>query len=291
VVRTFAAIATVTALLAACSSQEPAVPLESYEYVALGDSYTAAPFVPTPDGNDGCLRSTGNYPHLLAREEPRIDLTDVSCGGATTVHMTEPHTPLAASRPLPPQLDSVTQATDLVTLGIGGNDAGVFAQLLRCSAVAKDDVEGSPCKDSQRTPGGDRLLAAAPTVTANIVKVIDEIRQRAPGARVVVIGYPRLLPATGACPERVPLASGDVAYVARVNRSINAAVMAAADEAGVEAVDVFAASEGHDVCSDVPWVNSWTDPLPGAAPAHPFAIEQEAVAAMLLELLRDEAPA
>ena len=35
-------------------------------YVALGDSYTAAPLVPDTDTTNGCLRSTNNYPALVA---------------------------------------------------------------------------------------------------------------------------------------------------------------------------------------------------------------------------------
>ena len=37
-----------------------------FTYVALGDSYTAAPFVPLTDVASGCYRSSNNYPRLLA---------------------------------------------------------------------------------------------------------------------------------------------------------------------------------------------------------------------------------
>ena len=40
-------------------------------YVALGDSYTAAPLVPSTDTSNGCLRSSGNYPSLVAAAMPR----------------------------------------------------------------------------------------------------------------------------------------------------------------------------------------------------------------------------
>ena len=51
-------------------------------YVALGDSFTAGPLVPTTDLADGCLRSDGNYPSLLATSLD-LDLTDVSCSAAS----------------------------------------------------------------------------------------------------------------------------------------------------------------------------------------------------------------
>src|ERR1051326_4231915 len=59
-------------------------------YVALGDSYTAGPFIPVQqDDPVGCLRSDHNYPHLVAAILG-FRLRDVSCSGATTQDMTSP---------------------------------------------------------------------------------------------------------------------------------------------------------------------------------------------------------
>ncbi len=53
-------------------------------YVALGDSYTAAPYVYLTDVANGCLRSSGNYPALLAERLDVAKHVDVSCSGATS---------------------------------------------------------------------------------------------------------------------------------------------------------------------------------------------------------------
>ncbi len=46
-------------------------------------------------------------------------------------------------------------------------------------------------------------------------------------------------------------------------------------------VDVWSASQGHDVCSADPWINGqFTDPI-RAAGFHPFANEQLAVAGLI----------
>ena len=45
-------------------------------YVALGDSYAAAPGVPETSLAGGCARSDHNYPHLLAAARPELALTD-----------------------------------------------------------------------------------------------------------------------------------------------------------------------------------------------------------------------
>src|SRR4051794_36739602 len=78
-----------TVVLGACSGSSthakggPGHALRIATYVALGDSYTAAPFVPTTDLARGCLRSDHNYPALLARSLG-AKLRDASCSGATT---------------------------------------------------------------------------------------------------------------------------------------------------------------------------------------------------------------
>ena len=67
---------------ATATSPEPPGGLDdagSQRYVALGDSFTSGPLVPTTDLADGCLRSDGNYPSLLATSLD-LDLYDASDG-------------------------------------------------------------------------------------------------------------------------------------------------------------------------------------------------------------------
>lgn len=63
------------------------------------------------------------------------------------------------------------------------------------------------------------------------------------------------------------------------------AVSDAATEADVEYVDVWTPSEGHDICSDDPWVNDVTDGPEGAYNLHPFPAHQAAVADLILDIL------
>ena len=78
------ALAVLVGLLVAPAAQ--ATPWhQPVRYVALGDSYSAASGVLPPDlsAPRQCLRSTRNYPHVIAA---RIGarLTDVTCGGVDT---------------------------------------------------------------------------------------------------------------------------------------------------------------------------------------------------------------
>ena len=90
------------------------------QYVSLGDSYAAGPLIPLQIPPFGCLKSNNNYSHLTARQLG-LRLTDPSCSGAETEDMTNPQG-VDPDGPNPPQFNSLTTKTDVVTIQIGGND-------------------------------------------------------------------------------------------------------------------------------------------------------------------------
>lgn len=283
-------MATGVLALAGCSGDSSgAPPVDTDEpqfptYVALGDSYTAAPGVPNTDLTTGCARSDGNYPHLLAAELG-ADLTDVSCSGASTLSLIGAQQAFGAV--LPAQFEALTPETSLVTLGIGGNDESLFATLVgTCTQLAQQDPQGAPCQARfTRADGDDKLLADVATIGDRVTAAVEGVLDRAPDAEVVLVGYPQPVPESGTCPE-LPLAAGDYAYVREVTSALNDALEEAADEAGATYVDVEAASEGHDVCAgEEAWVNGTQTDLSQAIAFHPFAVEQEAVAQLVAEAL------
>lgn len=259
---------------------------DPFVYVALGDSYTAAHGVPGTNWLDGCLRSDRNYPNLVAEALPAATLVDVSCSGAATQHMLKERSYGTIHHP--PQFDALSEDTDLVTVSIGYNDFRLFTTLFgRCAEMAKRDPEGSPCRDRLIRPNGyDFLSKRVAIIGKRVAKVVRGIRERAPEARILVVSYPHLLPETGYCRNRVPLARGDYPYVRGINDAMSDAQRRAAGAVdGAEYVDVTAASVGHDACSDDPWV-AGIDPVETRAAAyHPFAVEQRAVADLILSRL------
>lgn len=243
-------------------------------YVALGDSYTSAPGITGPTTDRRCLRAARNYPHLLAQSLRVGTLVDVSCGGADTTDVRGRQYPET-----PPQLDAVTAGTDLVTIGLGGNDFDLFGSLLAgCLRQDAATVAGSPCTDRLSASSSRRL----PQIRERLRAVVRAVRAKAPRARIVLVGYPQLLPASGTC-AAAPFPAGDYAFARALNRGFTRAVAAAARAERVTYVDVWRASAGHDICSADPWVNGLTGP--GAAPFHPFAVEQEAVARLVTTAL------
>ena len=252
-------------------------------YVALGDSFTAAPLVPDTSLADGCFRSSGNYPSLVA-DELDARLRDVSCSGASTAD-------LAGRQQLgfgtsegtaAPQLDALRRGTDLVTLGIGGNDEQLFQTLVQqCTALA--DQPGSPCTDALASTVVDPNEVFA-TVDRRVTRALRAIQRRSPEAVVVLVGYPRLVDAAGDCPA-MPLADGDVPLVVELERRLNRTLARAARRTAAEYVDMRPVSRGHEICSADPWVNGRVTDQQRAAAYHPFAEGQHAVADELLALL------
>ena len=85
--------------------------------------------------------------------------------------------------------------------------------------------------------------------------MLAQVQERAPRATIVVVTYPQVFPDRGTCKLASTYAVGDLAYNNRLAKALSDALVAAAQEAGVRWVDVYEASQGHDVCSATPWVN------------------------------------
>ncbi|MGH3409297.1 MAG: GDSL-type esterase/lipase family protein, partial [Streptosporangiaceae bacterium] len=108
-----------------------------------------------------------------------------------------------------------------------------------------------------------------------------------PRARVLLLGYPDLLPVRGGgCWPEVPLARGDVAYLRGEEMRMNAMLAAQAARAGDTYVNTFAASAGHDACqpAGVKWVEGLV-PSSVALPFHPNAAGERAMSREVLAAL------
>lgn len=297
-----AAVALATALvLTGCTSTSPGpstadpapptttAPPSYDEYVAMGDSFTAAPYVPSTDLADGCLRSNGNYPSLVAERLGVAELTDVSCSAAEIRDLRRPQRTFRDNR-VPAQLDALTRQTDLVTLSIGGNDFNLFGNLLQvCTGLRSTDPEGAPCAERLTRDGIDPD-AQVGEIGRRLRDALRDVRRRSPDARVLLIGYPRIAPADGTCPRLLPLAEGDYVTAERIAESLRLAMRRAARSTDAEFVDMYAASRGHDVCSEDPWVNGRFTDQTAALAFHPFADGMRAVARRVVDRLSHPVP-
>lgn len=256
---------------AAAARQAAGLP-EAIDYVALGDSYTAAPLVPDQRTDPfGCFRSWNNYPAYLAGWFQVSTYTDVSCSGADVADFFSPQPMPYNTGDAPPQLDAVTADTDLVTIGIGGNDFSLFGSMVStCQQVAAQDPDGKPCKRAFTRHGVDTKARDARRIEARVARAVAAVRERAPQAQVWVVGYPRLLPSSGTCAD-VPFATGDYAWATKIERLLNRSLREGAAAAGGTYVGLWSATLGHDACAgDLAWINGATTQFGVAAAFHPF---------------------
>ncbi|MFD4002413.1 SGNH/GDSL hydrolase family protein [Streptomyces rubiginosohelvolus] len=266
------AVASATVLLAGTAATASAAPAPvrtdsgaPVRYVALGDSFSSGPGIPDQT-DEACGRSSRNYPTLVAASLGAASFTDVTCAGADTRHMT---TPQGAANP---QFDALRPDTTLVTLGIGGNDLDLAGVLTRCVLLGKLAPLGAPCKRSYTLLGTDEIGSRIAATATRVAAVLDEIHGRSPRARVLVVGYPAIVPDDGtACRATVPLAEGDFAWFRDKQKQLNSMLAREAGNGRDTYVDAYAPSVGHDACK--PQGVRWIEPEQTAEAAgfHPNA--------------------
>ncbi|MBY8880165.1 SGNH/GDSL hydrolase family protein [Actinacidiphila acidipaludis] len=282
-VRGLAAIAAAAGTAALGLTAPPAHAASPVPYVALGDSYSAGSgILPLdPDASPLCARSTADYPHVIAARTG-AQLTDVTCGGAETKDFTGSQYPGVG-----PQIDALSGSTKLVTMTIGGNDNNTFIDaILACgSAGAATLGLGHPCASLYGSSFDDTIDSS--TYPA-LVGALAAVRAKAPNARVAILGYPWILPATAdpSCFAKMPIASGDVPYLRDLQTHLNSAVRRAAAATGATYVDLSAASEGHDACQAVG--TRWIEPVlfgTNFVPVHPNAMGESQMAGRAIAAL------
>jgi hypothetical protein len=137
-----------------------------------------------------------------------------------------------------------------------------------------------------RTASGDLNITALATERKELTATVAEIHRRSPDARLVLIGYPQIFPTSGSCPERLPVATADLPYADEVLQALNRMIEEVAEADGADYVDVYAATEGHNICAADPWIQGKDTEVGVALFYHPRAAEQKAVADLLMNLLR-----
>jgi lysophospholipase L1-like esterase len=270
-VRVVLAVVAVAAVFAGAAEAAP-------RYTALGDSYAAGPLIPNPLAPLGCLKSSNNYGRIAQRTLAFAEYRDATCSGARTDHMTA--TQNVSPGPNPPQLDSLSADTRLVTLSIGGNDIGFSDLALDCVSALPF---GSPCRD-RYTRGGDQISARIAATAPKVAAVLEGIHARSPLAKVLVVNYSAIFPHSGnGCWPRMPVTPADVRWLREKQVQLNAMLATQATANAATIVDVYGASVGRDACagSGTRWVEPYV-PGNAAAPLHPNLRGMQAMAAMVV---------
>lgn len=277
------ALALAGALVVGCSTAEdrdeaagaPGLPEGEIHYVAMGDSFTSGPFLDEPRSDPaGCARSTQNYPAFLADWLEVESYTDASCAGATTDNLANPQGILDGSR-VRPQLDALSDDTNLVTLGVGANDFVVYGRMIQC----RDGSTPCPVED---------LRTSAENVEARITVAVEQVRSRAPRAAIHVVGYPQILPPEAGC-ETVTTAPEVLVQLDGVADALNTSLREGAEAAGASYVDLASPSQGHDVCAvEERWIVDQQGQEGEGAHFHPNLDGMRAAASAVYEAITGE---
>jgi lysophospholipase L1-like esterase len=218
-------------------------------YVALGDSYSSGVGAGSYLDSSSCKRSANAYPYLYAGSTGAT-LSFQACSGAKT------------SDVLANQVGALTSSTNLVSITIGGNDAGFSSVMEDC--ILEGD---SGCK-SAVTNATNYVNTTLPGLLDNVYRTI---KSKAPSAHVVVLGYPHFYQIGGSCV--VGLSDTSRGYINGGADALDSVISKEAANAGFTFADVRPAFTGHEICSSDSWLHSVTYPVDESY--HPTAAGQQ----------------
>lgn len=240
--------------------------------VSLGDSFSsgegAGNYSPVTDNNgdddrmrNACHRSENAWSRLArlpgsgtpigARadsNDPTLDYHGISCSGAETKHLFG--TEKDSKQYEAPQLQQgyLDGNTTLVTLSVGGNDVGFSPVLTSC---VKAFIVNVTCYSERAT-----VYDALEKLKGPLDKTIAAIRNRAPNAKILVMGYPSLF---GDGVQCMPINPQDLGWLKQMNADLNATIRDRVGAAGDGKI-VFAnptdAFEGRTICGRDPAINN-----------------------------------
>ncbi|WP_030560163.1 SGNH/GDSL hydrolase family protein [Streptomyces aureocirculatus] len=203
-------------------------------YVALGDSYSSGVGAGSYDSGSGsCKRSTRAYPALWAAQNGPASFSFTACSGARTGDV------------LSGQLGPLNSGTGLVSISVGGNDAG-FADVMTTCVLQSE----SACVN--RVNQAKAYVDS--TLPGQLDRVYSAIESRAPSARVVVLGYPRFYKLGGSC--LAGLTEGERRAINGAADHLNTATAKRAADHGFTFGDVTSTFSGHEICSGDAWLHS-----------------------------------
>jgi lysophospholipase L1-like esterase len=226
------AIALTTGLGAAIvGTGTPAKAASTVNYVALGDSYSAGDGAGSNSGS--CDQSPNAYPALWAAANSPASFTFAACSGATTTDVIDS------------QLSSLSSATTLVSVTIGGNDVGFSSVMETCVLDSTSSCESAVSTAEQY---------ANNTLPGLLDTMLSDIHADAPNAKVVVLDYPDFYDlSVTIC---IGLSSADHQALDNGANDLDGVVATAAADNGDTFADVRSQFSGHELCDGAGWLNS-----------------------------------
>ncbi|MFI9383188.1 SGNH/GDSL hydrolase family protein [Kutzneria sp. NPDC052558] len=201
------------------------------EYVALGDSYAAG--VGTAGSTGQCGQSREAYPFLYAAKTGLANAHVRACSGASTADV------------VADQLGDLNPGTSLVSITVGGTDAG-FSDVMTACVLGGDAACVDRVRQAEDVVNGP--------LGGNLATVFAAVKAKAPNAQLVVLGYPHVVEADGPC----SLSTAKRQALNEGSDQLAAVTRDQAARAGARFVDARPAFAGHGYCSVDAWINGVT---------------------------------
>lgn len=291
---------------------DPVTAATKGNYVALGDSYASGegsnnaggnyftsankPYLNDPRGNsdqDHCHRSANAYAQGLGKQFTfQQGTSSAACSGATVDDLyrgrynEKPQIGKAGN----PRLN---QHTSAVTISVGGNDVGFADVLTACMLdphLQKITSFGNP-----KEPESDRCTQQEPAIQRKMTdlfrprpeyhglskyqKVLSDIHDQAPNARIMVVGYPHVFPDP---PKKSYdlIDKDDQKFLNDQDRRLDNTIAQQVQQmdqrvyggrqamGSFEYVDNWNGLEDHEITAKHPWINGLELCLGGINPRH-----------------------
>ncbi len=248
-----AVAASAVGLVTAVAPSSAADAASAVRYVALGDSYSSGVGAGNYISSSGnCERSYDAYPEQWAAAHSPASFVSVACSGATTADVRGS------------QVSALSASTTLVSITIGGNDAG-FANVME-TCVLESTSSCLSAVSAGETFVADRLPGGLDTT-------LQTIRADAPAAKIVVLGYPDLydLSGSGFC---IGLSTSDRTALNQGADDLDSALARAAAANHDTFADVRGQFGRHGICGSNSWLHS-VDIFAISSSYHPTAAGQD----------------
>lgn len=260
-----------------------ATPAHQLKILSLGDSFTsgegetdASFYTPEPIISAApCHVSSRAYPTLIGVRlgVPSADMKNIACAGAQIgdivgaqslywgqgERLGENGLRLTADQKVKAQdtaLESFLSGEslqsefierytpNLITIGIGGNDAGLMGKLRVCAAPGT-------CEWAQGD-GVVKTYAEIARLYEKLGKVLGKVRTIAPDSQVLVVGYPNVIDPNGKCDVLTNTLLNQVErqYMKNSIGYLNEVIHAAADRAGYLYVDIQDVYADKTLCGE-----------------------------------------
>lgn len=247
---------------------------ERLEYLAMGDSFSSGEgetddlfYLPnTNTSSEKCHTSRRSYPYLVAAAQGMGTVQNVACSGARIgdvvsqsryfgqqqrllgKHGQASLVQAAVDTFIPgriPQADFVDRYTPKhLTIGIGGNDAGMMDKLQACAMPTE-------CRWVSEE-GKQQTLDEINRLGPQLVGMYELLRRRSPDTIITAVGYPKILNHYGACDAltRLLFTRSEREYMTESVIHLNKVIAAAAQIAGLAYVDVEDIFMGAALCDE-----------------------------------------